>query len=160
MRRSGPVGKFVGEHEWARFVLLLCYLSALAAFCAWRVVSELTEHGNRRGWLVLFFLGGLVVACAAWPTVIGVSYKHPPWGPAKKLSLSGRRALNACISLAGVVALIPKQSSPVQFWQPGWVQVAASGFWLGFAGLVLVRRVRQRAWRGFSPDEYPPGTLR
>ena len=90
--------------------------------------------------------------------MLGVSYKHPPWGPAKRMSRSVRMGFAVCISVVAAVALVAKRTSQVQLWQPAWLQVAGSGFSLGFAGLLVFRRVSQRAWRGFSPDEYRPST--
>ena len=154
MRQSSSSEAFLRDHEWVRFVLLLGFMFALASFAAWRVAVELADHRAQRVWLVGSLVAGAVVALVGWPTVFGVSSKHPPWGPAKALSRSARNGLAVALSLLAVVALLPKHNGPVQFWQPGWVQLLGSGFWLCFAGLVVQRRVRQRAWRGFAADEH------
>ena len=71
------------------------------------------------------------------------------------LSRTARLGAAVVVSTIAVVALLPKRSSLTQFWQPGWLQLIGSGFWIGFAALVLHRRVGQKAWRGFNPDERP-----
>ena len=151
-QQNSPAGRFLRDHDWVRFLLLIAYMSALAAFATWRVVAVLTTH---RAWLFLFWVLGLALCLLAWPTVLGVSAKHPPWGPARVLSRSTRVGVVGLISVIAVFAVVPERTSPVEFWQPACLQLVGSGFWLCFAGLVLVRRVRQRAWRGFSPEEHP-----
>jgi hypothetical protein len=150
MRRAGPAEAFIREHEWVLFILLVAYIGAVAAFSAWRAVAEIADHPTQRVWLVLALLSGLAICAAAWPTLLGVSSRHPARGPAKELSRSTRQCLVVLLSLVAVVAVLPRRTGPVEFWQPGSVQLLGSGFWLGFAALVLSRRVRQRAWRGFA----------
>ena len=155
MRGGRSTGDFLEDHEWLRFVLLIAFMSGLAAFAAWRVVVVLSADSSHEAWLVVALGGGLLVCLGAWPTVLGVSSRHPPWGPARKLSRSVRLWTVVIMSLVAIVALMPSRSTPVRFWQPGWLQLLGSGFFLGFAGLLVQRRVRQKAWRGFDSDDRP-----
>lgn len=155
MRQSSPSESFFRDHEWIRFIWVLAFMLTLASFAGWRVAVELTDHRSQWSWLVVSLVAGAVVALAGWPTVFGVSSKHPPWGPASALSRSARNGVAVVLSVLAVVALLPKRNGPIEFWQPGWVQLLGGGFWLCFAGLVVQRRVRQRAWQGFGPDEHP-----
>lgn len=149
-RNSAWSERFLHQHEWVRFVLLTVYLSALASFAGWRAVSEITDHPDERAWLWLALAGGSIICLVAWVTVLGVSRQFPPKGVARGLSRQARIVISAALSVAAVVALVPKRTSPLKFWQPGWVQAIGAGFWLAFAVLVIVRRIHQKAWRGFG----------
>jgi hypothetical protein len=58
--------------------------------------------------------------------------------------------LSVVVGGAAVVADEPERITPVRFWQPGWLQLIGAGFWLSLSVLILVRRTRQRAWRGLK----------
>ncbi len=140
---------FFRRHERVRFAMLMVFMSALAAFAVWRLVA-VTRGNPRPGWPIVAFVAGVIVCSVAWATILGVPFREQPEGRPKRLSPRTRLWLSVVLGVAAVVADEPEQTTPVRFWQPGWLQLIGAGFWLSLSVLIMARRTRQRAWRGLK----------
>jgi hypothetical protein len=149
MRVANRSDAFFRRHEPVRFATLAVFMSALAAFAVWRLVG-VTRGNPRPGWLIVAFVAGVIVCSVAWVAFLGVPFREQCEGSAKRLSSGARLWLSVVVGGAAVVADEPERITPVRFWQPGWLQLIGAGFWLSLSVLILVRRTRQRAWRGLK----------
>ena len=149
MRLAKRSDAFFRRHEPVRFAMLVVFMSALAAFAVWRLVA-VTRDNPQPGWLIVAFAVGLIVCSVAWITFLGVPFRDPPEGPPNRLSPRTRLWLSVLVGVAALVADEPEQTTPVRFWQPGWLQLIGAGFWLSLSVLIMARRTRQRAWRGLK----------
>jgi hypothetical protein len=122
MRLANRSDALFRRHEPVRFAMLVVFMSALATFAVWRLVA-VTRGNSRPGWLIVAFLAGVMVCSVAWVTFLGVPFREQPDGPPTRLSCRTLPWLAVVVGVAAVVADEPEQTSPVRFWQPGWLQL-------------------------------------
>jgi ABC-type sugar transport system permease subunit len=123
------------RHPLPPFVVLMLATAGCFGFGVWRLATELGKPSTSPVLIV-----PVVIVAVVSGLVFSSMFRTA--GRAWSVASQGVLAVLACF------AALPRRSGQA-FPQPAWMQVAGASFWVTFAVVMVVNRIRNRGWQSF-----------